>query len=185
MAGSTTKESSKEIEEARAQIEAPFIRDQFNKVRLNDDNLPDDFASAMQTLADSGITVESTADVIVDGFPEIDKAALVGRECIFLTWQLSRPESESFGQPFVVVRGITKDGQRFRFSDGSTGVFRQLVKITENRIENNSKTPNAGLHVLHGLTRSNYKVPHPTREGIEIEATTYYIASSRPAVASS
>ena len=175
-------ESTAEIARMQEELDADVMRTQFNKVRLNDDDAPEDFGAALANLEAAGIKVDSTTDVVVDEFPEIDKAALVGRECIFLTWQLSRPESESFGQPFVVVRGITRDGQRFRFSDGSTGLFKQLVKITEKRIETNSRTPNAGLHVVYGLTASNYKVPHPDEkkasQGVTIDATTYYLATA-------
>jgi len=155
-------------------------RDEFNVITsLSDDTQLSSWDDALALFAEAELEVTSTDDLVVDEFPEIDKAKLVNRECLFIFWTRSRPESESFGQPYVMVKGITRDGTKFRFSDGSlkSGLAAQLVTIWKDRVAAGHPAPNAGLHLPRGLTASTYKTTN-TVNGVQVttDATTYYIA---------
>lgn len=170
-----------DIESQKAQLERSFLQGEFNKVKLPEDFVPDTFEAALAGLEAAGITVASSSELIHDDFPLIEKAELVNRRFIMLNWQISRPENESFGTPYFIVRGVLENGDRFRFVDGSTGIAQQLYKLTLSRIDSQHPTPNAGLLCEKGLSVSTYKteqVNPKTGETVMIDAKTYYIADS-------
>lgn len=151
-------------------------QDVFNVARLTAIELPDTFAAALaavQTI-NGGQEVESSADVLADEWPEVAKKQLVNVPFLAVTWSVSAPESSETGQ-YIVVRGITKDGRRFRFADGSTGIMSQLVKLTRERINAGHPAPNAGLVCEMGLTSSKYKTTDAA--GKPIDAETFYVAN--------
>lgn len=149
-----------------------------NIVRFGADDLDIDemdFNAALTALEAAGITVdEATADNIGDGFGLFDKDSLINKKCLFLDWTFSRPEKEAFGTPYVTIRGVTADGERFRFSDGSQGICRELIQLTDRRVKKGNTKPNAGLILNKGLSRSDYRTT--LQSGEEIDATTYHIS---------
>lgn len=149
----------------------------FNLARIEWDNitLPESMDEALALFRDSGIQVDQASVVMPDEFPEIDKKDLVNVPMMLLTWNISNPERGEFEGQYIVVRGITQSGKRFRFSDGSTGIFAQLRKLTGIRVQQGSPTPNAGLLINKGLVKSDYTFTND--QGKPQNATTYYLAN--------
>lgn len=150
--------------------------DVFNVARLASAELPETFTGMLELLRESGITVEAASDVLADEWPEIDKAKLINVNFVLTTWQVSKPGESDTGNQYLVCRGITSDGKRFRFTDGSTGIMAQLVNLTRQRIKNGQATPNAGLHAVSGLTVSEYTFTDD--KGKTQPAKTYYISGN-------
>jgi len=152
--------------------------DVFNVAKLSEIELPDSFEAAVKALHGMGASVDNAAGVLEDEFPEIDKERLINREILLLTWSVSKPGEGEFGDgQYLVVRGITRDGKRFRFADGSTGVMAQLVGLTRKRInEKTHKVPNAGLLCPTGLTKSEYM--YTDEKGKQTPAKTYYVSNA-------
>ena len=150
--------------------------DKFNVSRLEVAELPESFDAMMKVLHASGVEVDLASNVLADEWPVVDKARLINVPFVLATWTVSKPEdnSEGGGQ-YLVCRGITKDNKRFRFADGSTGIMAQLVKLTRERIAAGSKSPNAGLYVTAGLTKSDYTFTDD--KGKTQPATTYYLSN--------
>lgn len=150
----------------------------FNVARLDSDTLlPESWDEAFSIMESIGAVVTNADEVLADDWPEIDKARLVNVECLLVTWSISDPRNETFGTPYLIVRGMTRSGKRFRFTDGSTGVCSQLIRLTEQRIKEGYAVPNSGLLCRNGLSRSDYKTIVVNKDGeeVEIQATTFYI----------
>lgn len=156
---------------------AVIPQDKFNLAKLVDAKLPESWDEMVSLLNESGIEVDLAVDVLADEWPIVEKKALINKALMLATWSVSNPEeSGDFEGQYIVVRGITKDGKRFRFADGSTGIFRQLVKLTRERVQNGSATPNAGLYVPGGLTVSQYD--YVDEKGKKSKAETYYLSNA-------
>jgi hypothetical protein len=155
---------------------AVIPQDRFNIARLADAKLPETWDEMVSLLNESGIEVELAVDVLADEWPVLEKKKLVNVPMMLATWSVSKPgDGDGVGQ-YIVVRGITKDGRRFRFADGSTGIFKQLAYLTEQRVVNGSATPNAGLYVPGGLTVSEYD--YTDDKGNKSKAQTYYLSNA-------
>lgn len=151
-------------------------QEQFNIVKLPEDvQLPESWEDFAQLLKAEGIQLDHAAGVLADEWPEIDKERLVNTPLAIATWTISEPGKGDFDGQYVVVRGMTKDGQRFRFADGSTGVFRQLRKLTGERVRDGHPTPNAGLYAPRGLRVSEYE--YTDDRGNKSKAKTFYISN--------
>lgn len=155
---------------------AVIPQDKFNVARLADAKLPETWEEMVSLLNNSGIEVELAANVLADEWPVLDKKKLINVPMMLATWSVSEPGQGDGGGQYIVVRGITKDGRRFRFADGSTGIFKQLVKLTHERVVNGSATPNAGLYVPGGLTVSEYD--YTDDKGAKSKASTYYLSNA-------
>lgn len=109
------------------------------------------------------------SDVLGDGFLQLeDKNALVDVDLYIVKFKMI--EEGSYGR-FVVVWTITRDGERYRFSDGSTGIMHQLLEFAE-------KTGQAGgLAVPKGLVRSDYEYFDPQDDKMK-PASTFYLSES-------
>lgn len=123
---------------------------------------------------------------VSDGFErygEEDKPSLVGTPFIILDW---RRLSGDMGM-FATVRVLTRDGKRIRFSDGSSGVYQQLLQIEIEREKKGHKALSQGVLVRKGLRASEYYVYKDSREVIpkdlvdtvpkeqKLKANTYYL----------
>ena len=110
-------------------------QDAFNLVTLNTEEvgLPENWETFGELLRASGIGLDHAAAVLADEWPEIEKAKLVNVELAIAEWTISEAGKGDFDGQYVVVRGMTKAGERFRFTDGSTGIFRQLRKLIGER----------------------------------------------------
>jgi hypothetical protein len=155
---------------------AVIPQDKFNIARLADAKLPETWEEMVSLLNESGIEVGIASDVLADEWPIVEKKTLVNKALMLATWSVSEPGQGDFENQYIVVRGITKDGKRFRFADGSTGIFKQLVNLTRERVTNGSATPNAGLYVPGGLTVSEYD--YKDEKGKTTKAQTYYLSNA-------
>ena len=133
-----------------------------------------DFDSVKAIFESAQVKIESF-DEYGTGFKVVEKDSLIGVEMILVEWRFTVGD---FGE-FVSVAAITKHGDKVIFNDGSTGIRQQLQMVTAQRNEKQHPTPQAGLHIEGGLTRSDYKVDLPDRktgELVSTPASTYYLA---------
>jgi hypothetical protein len=151
-------------------------QDRFNVAKLADLELPESYDQMLALLNESGIEIDNAAGVLADEWPLLEKKVLVNVPLILATWVVSEPGKGDNGGQYIVCRGMTKDGRRFRFADGSTGIFKQLVGLTKQRVQDGSATPNAGLLVNGGLTVSEYD--YTDEKGKVTKAQTYYLSNA-------
>jgi hypothetical protein len=112
----------------------------------------DAFALATELYGD----VTDVTEELGNGFTLItDKAPLVGKEMIVVSCAFSDGD---FGQ-FASVAAVTKDGGKFIFNDGSTGVYNQLFELVR------TKKRTGGFHLPSGLTASTYPTCPPSDGG--------------------
>lgn len=148
-----------------------YDRNAINTNSISDIALPETFDDVLAIFG--GIqNIPNAADVLADEWEEVDKARLVNVPFVIVTWNISDPDTSENGQ-YVIVRGMTAQGKRFRFTDGSTGVKSQLMALSEARLKNGDKGINAGLYCPTGLRKSDYKTKDA--DGKAIDATTFYI----------
>lgn len=132
------------------------------------------FEEAAAFLADKGYGVSDVNEYLSDGFEEIDKKDLVNRTFLILMAKVSMSQEytneEGVPSPFAVVKVITQDGGKFRFTDGSTGICAQIQKLESDR-----EGGAVGAIIPGGLTVSEYK--YVDEKGKETPAKTYYFAT--------
>lgn len=134
---------------------------------------------------DQGIALGS-GEEISDGFETIqDKDRLINTTFVIIDW--NKVSSSDFGQDFMTIRLMTLAGEKFRISDGSTGIAQQLSDITEVRLAQSHPAPNAGVIVKGGLSKSEYWVSEAdgkamseaeaeaTPRELKKKASTYYL----------
>lgn len=170
----TEEERQNEIAKLDTEFGGIERKNAMNVARV--DEAPDTWESALFIMESIGATISEASEELADEYPLIEKDRLVNVECLFLTWNISSPQNESFGSPYMVVRGITRSGKRFRFVDGSTGICKTLISFTEKRINEGAKVPNAGLHLARGLRVSEYDTVDAS--GNPIKAKTFYVDNS-------
>ena len=124
-------------------------------------------------------------EVIGDGFARLEnKDKLIGVQFLFINWDFNL--DGEFGE-FVFARLITKSGEKYRISDGGSGIRQELWKFTE------KSGIRGGLMVKNGLRKSEYPicakcgVPSTDRNGgpcadcgeaKRSTGTTYYLDTS-------
>lgn len=109
-----------------------------------------------EAFAQSNVLV--AAEVLGDGFTQITKDLLhQAGPFLILDWD----EHTGLDGTYFSIIGITQDNRKFRFSDGSTGVYAQLREFREKH----------GVQQIYctGLKRSDYT----NKNGIA--GTTYYL----------
>lgn len=94
-----------------------------------------------------GGIVDATTE-IGDGFTMVDdKKSLLNTPMLIIAWVFAAGD---FGDEFVVVRAMTERGDKVIFTDGSTGISRQLREYED-------RTGRAGgMMVPRGLRVSEY-----------------------------
>jgi hypothetical protein len=128
------------------------------QIVANANTLNDAFAA----FTAAGVTILDTSDLLGDEFGDIiKKDALLGRA--FLIVDVKFHDGE-FG-PFAAVLCIDDAGKRFVFTDGSTGVYQQLLDL-DKQLDDRGL---AGLACRKGLRASEYE-----KDGRK--AVTYYLA---------
>ncbi|ARK07692.1 hypothetical protein Toil_gp09 [Rhodococcus phage Toil] len=127
------------------------------------------FDDAFALAQDRFVTIISSEE-LGDGFTLTDKSELIGTEMLILAWRLQDKEDQTkkFGQPWVIVRAVTRDNRKVVFTDGSTGVRDQLIGIQS------LSDRTGGIHALNGLRVSTYD--YTDNQGVTKEANTFYIA---------
>lgn len=95
-------------------------------------------------------------------------------------------------RPYAVVYAIAKlpgGDEMVIYTDGSSGIFAQLVRAIQDRKEKGHPTPTQWFNVVNGLSKSDYKLVKDVKtkelrpldrndpEGIKIEgsASTFYL----------
>lgn len=122
-----------------------------------------DLATARELLG----TVVDASDVVGDGADFIkDKNLLVGVPFLVLEWKFVVDEKTN--REYVNVHIMGGDGRRARFNDGSTGVYAQLKKVSD-------EMGVMGIQVKAGLRRSDYV--KDMADGSRNDATTYYLSA--------
>lgn len=141
-----------------------IIKDDLDAITSMDD--------ALAILAAHGVTPVDAAEILADEYAPIAKDALVNVPFMVLD---SKTSWGDYG-PFVTCRVILMNGKRFRFSDGSTGIYEQMRML-----ENKYGMKNAvGLRCMKGLSKSTYTrrdddgEPIVNEKGVEEKGTTFY-----------
>lgn len=137
----------------------------------------DGFQSALSMLDNAGIGYESISDY-GSGFVILDnKDRLIGVPFVAIEWRFN---SGDFGE-FVSAAIVTKNGEKLILNDGSTGIREQFQTVTAQRVSKGHGTPQNGLYVHGGLTRSDYT--YTDEKGQETPARTYYLDTTPPPAA--
>lgn len=127
----------------------------------------------VDNLADARLRLEShygqifdAGKVFGDGAEFIDdKTRMIGVPFIVLEWRFIVDKKTD--NEYVSVLVMNSDGNKARFNDGSTGVYAQLKKLTE------EYGVHGGVQCRQGLRRSEYTV---MVDGKNTYATTFYLA---------
>lgn len=131
---------------------APLNADELNSVRTFD-----------ELIKESGVA-ESDLVVILNPYTVLnkDKDALLNKP--FFIRQVRFTTDDTTGNPFCVIYAVTRDNEMYVVTDGSTGIYKQLVKITEDYARTHS------FLIANGLRKSDYLAENGQ------PATTYYLA---------
>jgi hypothetical protein len=137
------------IDDSAAATETPDAH--FSDVQLRGVS---SFEEAMQLATETFGDVLDAADEIGSGFVKLEnKDRLVDTEFVILSYSMSEGDfrdTDGFLQHFVSARIVTRAGEKFFFTDGGTGIYRQL----EDLAVRSGRT--GGIHVKNGLRRSEY-----------------------------
>ncbi len=120
--------------------------------------------------ASLGVDVASVDDGIIS-LEVVDKETLIGKPFLMESWRFN--DAGKFGT-FVSVVAMDKDGNRFVFNDGSTGVAVQLAELSTYREAHGHPLPYAGRMVKHGLRVSEYDYTDENT-GKVTPAKTFYL----------
>ncbi len=92
-----------------------------------------------------------------DGFVGLpDKSVLVGTPFVVMGWGLGWSAYGDDTDRFSILRVVTQDGRKFRFSDGSSGIHKTLMEKF-----NGDPANFKALVALGGLTRAEYQPRKP------------------------
>jgi len=130
--------------------------------------VPLDIARDLKSIADvelyfrsEGIDASDGSE-ITDGFAKLDnKERLVSVPLLVVDWAYFN-SNEYAGAEVATIRLMTQPGEKFRISDGSTGLYRQLKDIEARRIEVGHQHPTQDLYVRQGLRVSRYWISTAT-----------------------
>lgn len=134
----------------------------------------DSFASAFALAEEIAETVGQRivfSDELGDGFVGLDrngKRELVGKRFIMISANFGHDEQTE--TDFVVCRVVTADDKKYRFADGSTGIYAQIRAMVDD------KGGFVPIMANKGLRASDYTTQD--KEGKTIRATTFYIDES-------
>lgn len=141
----------------------------------------DDLEFAMsfdQAIAGAGLE-ESQLSFVASPYRVVkDKNELVNQPFYIRFFRIAIDEKTD--RPYVVVYAITRGDEMVIFTDGSTGVFRQLTKEAQRRIDEGHPVPNGAILVLNGLRVSEYGIDKdgkPVGSGVKPDsmAETFYL----------
>ena len=151
------------------------------KSALTDDALAAivDFDSAAKVFNDTGVVAEAISDYGTGFALLTDKNRLVGTPFIIVEWRFNDGDYENDNgekTQFASAAVVTKNGEKWVLNDGGSGICAQLASITKRRQEKGHATPQNGLLVPAGLTRSDYT--YTDEKGKNTPATTFYLSES-------
>lgn len=116
-----------------------------------------------------------------DGFEAVqDKSDLVGVPLILIEWRFGTSDKyyNDKGElaEYVIVRAMTASGHKIFFSDGGTGIYAQLRRVTDSRVAaGNVERSQCGLGVRAGLVRSEYTT---VIDGKKTPGETFYLSEA-------
>jgi hypothetical protein len=183
MAASKTDAKTGEIVDAGDALEA---FDLWSKSELNryytqtrdDLDSPVDFDTlfAESGLSEEQFTFGGSAYRVLSG---AQKSELVNRPIGLRAWRFKRGDMGGYVIVFGVLHGTN---EQVIFTDGSSGVYKQLSKITTDRLGNDHPAPFEFLKVPNGLRVSEYGLnaegrPAADDEEVVGKGRTYYLAS--------
>lgn len=143
---------------------------------------PTDFAEALASATAAGLS-EADAHVVMDAYTPLnqDKDALVDRAFVIQHVKFMEDNSGPTTTNYANAWCVRDDGALFRVTDGSTGLYAQLVALVTDRLDKGTPAPYGPFIVDNGLTKSEYGVDKngkavplgdPTAER---KGATYYI----------
>lgn len=94
-----------------------------------------------------------------------DKSRLCGVPLVLVNWKFHKGDMGVY----AFIAAVTKDGGKYLFSDGSTGIRDQLIEYSQ------TKRKFGGLMIPHGLRKSEYEIE---QDGNLTPAVTYYLDTS-------
>lgn len=109
--------------------------------------------------------VEDAANAFGDGVKLVDKAQLIDQE--FMVLEIREVMDKKSFQEYVNILCIARNGNKFCFNDGSTGVAKQAREW----VSRTGQT--GGIYCQNGLRVSEYDVEV---DGKTTRARTYYFA---------
>lgn len=158
--------------------------------RLDEDRLRSvaTVSDAEAVLSDLGFIIPEEPEY-GSGFEMLDdKDRLLKVGFTILEWRFVKSSDfvDNDGNPgeYVAAQVVTALGEKYIITDGSTGIYKQLVTVTENRLKAQRPNvhPRAGLRIPRGLRKSEYGINRKTGEigkvgdpGMD-KAATYYLA---------
>lgn len=123
---------------------------------------------ALALLQSHGVEVTDITDY-GDGFVGVEKDTLVNIPMVVLDYTISYngeyKDDSGNVMPFVVVRAFTSDGRKVRFTDGSTGLCKQVLGFAKRGVK-------GGIRCPKGLTVSEYD--YIDEKGKHTPAKTFY-----------
>lgn len=105
-----------------------------------------------------------------------DKEQLVNVPLALRAWRFSRSETGAY----VICFCVTHENEQIIFTDGSTGIYRDLSRITSKRLESDFPYPFEFLKVPNGLRVSEYGLNEenrPAEDGEKVvgQGRTFYL----------
>lgn len=152
---------------------ATFERDSINTAITFEELIA---AAEAEGLTEADLTFVGSPYEVLDG---PGKAVLVDTPFFVRWWRYAIDRVTE--RPYVVLYLVTRDNRMFILTDGSTGIFAQLRRVTGERIGAGLANPNANLMAANGLRFSEYGVTaegKPAKPGDKVDslARTYYLA---------
>lgn len=131
-----------------------------------------------------GLTEEDTVFVRSNFRVITDKEELLSVPHMIRAIRFSKDDVSE--RPYVIVYAVArlpKGDEMVIYTDGSTGVFAQLVRAMQKRMADGHKTPTQWFNCVNGLDKSEYNLtevdgkPRPAKPGEKVsgQGTTYYI----------
>jgi hypothetical protein len=131
----------------------------------------DSFEAALALASQEYGDVLDAADEIGSGFVNLDnKDRLIDTTFLILSFAISEGDfrgDDGFLQHFASVRVVTRAGEKFWFTDGGTGIYRQLEDLA---VRSGRK---GGILVNNGLRKSEYEFEDS--KGNMQPGVTYYL----------
>ena len=126
-----------------------------------------------EAIAFSGLS-EADVTVIVNPYEVVNqnKDSLLGVP--FYIRLVRFPVDKETNREYSVTYLVTKDGRMVVMTDGSTGIYKQLLSIVNKREADGHPTPEQNMLIANGLRKSDYIVQEGEAKGSK--ATTYYLA---------
>lgn len=108
-----------------------------------------------------------------------DKDALIGVPFFIRNVRFSQDKTTK--KEFVILHVVDERNNRYLVTDGSTGLFTQISRIVEQRIDAGSPTPYNFILCANGLRKSEFGIDKDGNTvaigdpALESKAATYYI----------